>query len=97
MSVFKRMKDEKSKKYKVLRVRVSEETANKIEHICKINPDVKQEEYLGQLIEESEIDKVYKEITNKQNSKKSDAKKNDTVAQTQEELGDDDLKGQDNN
>lgn len=97
MSVFKRMKDEKSKKYKVLRVRVSEETANKIEHICKINPDVKQEEYLGQLIEESEIDKVYKEITNKQNSKKGDTRKNDTVAQTQDELGESDSKSQDNN
>ena len=97
MSVFKRIKDEKSKRFKVLRVRVSEDTANKIEYICNTNPDVKQEEYLGQLIEESEIEKVYKELTNKQNSKKVDAKKNDTVAQTQEELGENDSKGQDNN
>lgn len=71
MSVFKKIKEEKSKKYSILRVRVSQETADKIKFICDTNPDVKSEEYLGQLIEESEIDKVFKELNSKKETKQN--------------------------
>lgn len=62
MSTLKRIVEEKSKKYVIVRARVSDELLQKIKSICESYPDVKQEEYLGQLLEESEIEKVHKEM-----------------------------------
>ena len=70
-SVFKKIKEEKSKKYALLKVRVSQDLAEKIKYICDTNPDVKSEEYLGQLLEESEIDKVHKELNSKKDTKQN--------------------------
>lgn len=60
---------EKKKVFKFVRAKIDEDCESKIKFICD-KAGVKEEDYLGKLLEFSEIDKVYKELQNK--SKVSD-------------------------
>mgnify|MGYP001234578673 CR=1 FL=1 len=73
MSIIDELLEKKKTKYKPVKAKVTEELCRKIVEICKAT-GIKQEEYLGKILEESEIDKVYKQLekTNNQDTKKEE-------------------------
>ena len=73
------VKDRK-KVYKSVKAKVDEDFENKIKFICS-KTGVKEEDYLAKLLEASEIDKIYKELSkvsknNTDNSTKVDENSN---------------------
>lgn len=61
MSIIEELKKKNRIKYKKVTATVTDELDNKIESICKAS-GIKKEEYLGALLINSEIEKVYKSL-----------------------------------
>lgn len=69
MAILDEVIREKKKVFKFVKAKIDEELESKIKFICE-KAGVKEEDYLGKLLEFSEVEKVYKELQNK--SKGSD-------------------------
>lgn len=60
MSIIDGLIEKDRKIYKTVKAKISEDTEQKIKFICE-KTGVKEDEYLGLILEASEIEKVYKE------------------------------------
>jgi len=84
-TIINAIKEEKNQKFVRVQAKVSEDMKNKIEHICEEN-GVNIAEYLGKILEHSEINKVFVELEKKakkraQNEAKEEAEFNHNVTQ----------------
>lgn len=61
MAIIDDLLEKKELKFKSVKAKVPEELSKKILEICK-STGIKQEEYLGKILEESEIEKVHKQL-----------------------------------
>jgi hypothetical protein len=71
MTLIEKLIGEKNTVFKTVRAKITEELDNKIKFISD-NTGVKEEEYLGMILEQSEIDKVYKNLVKKNKSANED-------------------------
>lgn len=67
MAIIDELVKDRKKVYKSVKAKVDEDFENKIKFICS-KTGVKEEDYLGKLLEASEIDKVYKELAKESKS-----------------------------
>lgn len=69
MGALEELNDEASKKSVFIKGKILNELKEKIDYVMKHNKHIKVEEWIGKILEKSEIEKVYKE-TKKKNEEK---------------------------
>ncbi len=72
--------------YKGVKVKITEDLEKKIKFICEVT-GVKEEEYLGLILDSSEINKVYKDLKKKKNDAAVEQSTSTTTSKQNTDIG----------
>lgn len=72
--------------YKGVKVKITEDLEKKIKFICEVT-GVKEEEYLGLILDSSEINKVYKDLKKKKNDAAVEQSTSTTTSEQNTDIG----------